>query len=333
MADPISASVAAVVSYVSTAFAASAAGTATLAQAATVFAVTTAANIGVAAILTPQVGAGGSPTEWAADPDAAIPFVMGRRGVAGKIVHRDEWGPDNRYQSLVSVYSAAGPIKSFGTFKADLETCTFAGTYGRQTSGTWKDVFWRDTRLGAQPDTALQTPAQKGDPTVSGAMPEWDASYKLSGKACSMLTAAMDSKRQRWPGDLPKCLQDIEGIYGYDPRADSTYPGGSGSCRLNDRTTWPWISNPIIGALNFELGLKENGRLVGGLGASADRIDMAACVEAANVADANNWTLSAYWTSADSKHQVLTGFLQAGGALYAQNGGQLSCVTRGAPRT
>ncbi|RKR03565.1 hypothetical protein, partial [Maricaulis maris] len=334
MADPFSAAIGAVVTYVGGAFAASAAGTATLAQAATVFAVTTSVNIGVAAIMAPQVGAGGSPTEWAADPDAAIPFVMGKRGVAGKIVHRDTWGSDNRYQSLVTVYSGAGPIKSFGTFRADGEVCSFSGPYGRQTTGTWKDIFWRDLRLGTQPDTALQTPGQLSDPTIGGApMPQWNSSHRISGKACSMITAAMDAKRERWPADLPKVVQDIEGIFGYDAREDSTYPGGAGSCRADDPTTWVYTRNGAVGALTFALGLRENGQLVGGLGMAPSRIDVAAFVELANVADANGWTMSAAWTSADDKHQTLLAFLQSAGGMYAQNGGLLSCVTRGAPKT
>lgn len=334
MAAAAISSISAVVSYVSSAFAATAAGTATLGQSAAVFAISAAANIGVAAIMAPQVGAGGSPTEWSADPDAPEPFVMGRRGVAGKIVHRKAWGKDNRYQSLVSVLSCAGPINRFESFTADGETCTFSGPYGRQTSGTWKDIFWRDTRLGNQPDTALQTPLQKGDPTVAGpALPNWGASHRISGKACTMVTAAMDAKRERWAGDIPHCLNVIEGIFGYDPRQDSTYPGGSGPCRANDPSTWVYTVNGAIGALTFALGFWENGEIVGGMGAHPSRIDMPAYVELANIADANGWIMSAAWTSADNKHQVLTAFLQSAGGLYAQNGGLISCVSRGAPRT
>ena len=38
----------------------------------------------------------------------------------------------------------------------------------------------------------------------------------------------------------------IRGAKMYDPRADSTFSGGSGSQRLNDPTTWAWSDNPAI---------------------------------------------------------------------------------------
>ena len=330
MADPISAAVTAVVSYVGSAFAAAASGSATLAQAATVVAVNTAVSVGVGAIMAPDVGAGGSPTAWKSDPQAGIPFVAGRRGVAGNIVHRDEWGPDNRYQSFVTVYSGAGPVKSFGTFTAD-EAVQVFGSNERPTSGTWSDVMWMQRKLGAQPDTALTSPT---DPTVSGTLPSWTTSHKLSGKACSMWTLAQNKARDRYAGNVPTPLQVIEGIYGYDPRLDSSFPGGTGTCRIDDRTTYVYITNPIIGGLNWAIGLRENGNVVGGIGdkvtPTLNGVDAPAFVVAANIADANGWGVSAAWSSKDDKHQVLLAFLQAGGAYYSKVAGKMSCVSRGA---
>ncbi len=282
--------------------------------------------------LTPEVGASGSPTEWRSDPDAPIPFVIGENASAGFIVHRDEWGSDNRYQSIVTVYSGAGPIQAFGTYTADGAAQTFAGAYGRQNTGTWKDIFWRDTKLGAQPDTALQPPDQKGDPTIGGTMPAWSSSYKLSGKACDMVTMAMDKNRERWPTGEPKPLQVIQGLLVWDPREDDTYPGGSGSCRLDDPSTWVYSENPYLHALKWCLGYYENGVLVGGIGASQSGIDVAAFVEGANIAEANGWLVSGRPTTADDKHQVLQAMLQAGGGRYARKGGKISCLVR-APRT
>ncbi len=283
---------------------------------------------GIAGALAPQVDAAGSPTEWKADPDAGIPFIVGRRAVAGNIVHRDEWGSDNRYQSIVTVYSGAGPVNAFGTFTADGETCSFAGSYGRQSTGTWNDIFWRDTTLGAQPETALQTPADKSDPTIAGSMPAWGASYKLSGKAASMLTMAMDKDRERWPNGEPQPLQLIEGILCWDPRLDSTYPGGSGDCRLDDASTWVYSENPYLHALKWCLGYFENDVLVGGIGAALSGIDVPAFVEGANVADANDWGISGQPTTKDDKHQVLLAMLQAGGGIYMRKAGKISCMVR-----
>lgn len=286
----------------------------------------------VNAVLTPQVDAAGSATDWRADPDAAIPFVVGRKAVGGQIVHRDEWGKDNRYQSIVTVYSGAGPVKSFGTCTADGETVTFSGPYGRQSSGTWNDIFWGEYSLGAQPSSALQSPSDQNDPTIGGTMPAWGSSYKLSGKACAMHTMAMDKNRERWPNGEPKVLQVVEGIYCWDPRQDSTWPGGDGACRLDDASTWVWSENPYLHALKWVLGYYENDVLVGGIGAAVSGVDVAAFIEGANVADANGWTVSALPTTKDDKHQVLLAMLQAGGGRYARKGGKISCIVR-TPRT
>jgi|GEM_PF-1069780 len=286
----------------------------------------------VNAVLAPQVDAAGSPTEWRADPDAAIPFVVGRKALGGQIVHRDEWGKDNRYQSIVTVYSGAGPVKGFGACTADGETVTFSGPYGRQSSGTWNDIFWGEYSLGAQPASALQSPSDKNDPTIGGTMPAWGSSYKLSGKACAMHTMAMDKQRERWPNGEPKVLQVVEGIYCWDPRQDSTWPGGEGACRLDDASTWVWSQNPYLHALKWVLGYYENDVLVGGIGAAVSGVDVAAYIEGANVADANGWTISALPTTKDDKHQVLLAMLQAGGGRYARKGGKISCIVR-TPRT
>jgi hypothetical protein len=139
-----------------------------------------------------------------------------------------------------------------------------------------------------------------------------------------------------------KPLITLRGLKVYDPRLDSTYPGGSGSHRLSNPSTWTYSANPILWALKWALGLWEgpNGKgapqvdyQVGGIGAKLSGIDVPAFVAAANIADINDWTCAAYPTTDDDKHQVLTGFLQAGGAIYAQRAGKISCIQRAAPRT
>jgi hypothetical protein len=92
---------------------------------------------GVAYALSPKVGAsGGAPTTWSADPNAGIPFVVGRRGVAGQIVYREAYGEGNQMQSIVSVYSGAGPINAFSTWYGDAVAYTFDGTTKRCTAPT-----------------------------------------------------------------------------------------------------------------------------------------------------------------------------------------------------
>lgn len=50
------------------------------------------------------------------------------------------------------------------------------------------------------------------------------------------------------------------------------------------------------------------------------------------MSDANGWTVAAYPNTDDDKSQVLDAFLQAGGCVYAQRAGKISCIQRAAPR-
>lgn len=315
-----------------------------LAKAGAVFALKAVAVAGIAVAATstmiPRVGAAGSPTEWRADPDAPLHFCIGRGGAAGQIVHRDEYGPDNMYQSIVAVIGAGGPIKAFVSWEFDDQPVAF-GENGKAVTSQWVNEMWVTTRRGLQPDTALSSPPG----LKSGAsLPGWGSTNRLSGKASYMLTMAENSKRTAYPTGEPKPLVTWEGCYGWDPRQDSTYPGGSGSCRLNDPATWVWIDNPALGALKWAIGFWEGASSggkygvpqdcsqVGGFGSKVDGIDVAAFVDAANIADVNGWTVAAYPSTADDKAQVMDALLQACGAIYAERAGKISCIQRAAPR-
>lgn len=280
------------------------------------------------AITKPDVAAAeGRPTEWSADPNAPIPFVMGRRGVSGTIVHRDTYGANNRYLANVTVYSGGGPINAYGDFLVDGVAASFTG---EAMNGSPANRLYRQTKLGSQPDTALTSPTV----SPSASLSDWGSSHKLSGFACSMITLQQDGDFKYWPAGIPRTLQELQGILAWDPRLDSTWPGGSGSCRLATPSTWVYTQNPIIHALKWALGIKHNGVLVGGIGASVDGIDVTSFIAAANIADTNSWTVSAVAysdaPSGDDKYQVLEALLQAGGAVPSRKAGTISCVSRAA---
>lgn len=298
-------------------------------------------NVAISAamsIFQPQVGVAGRTFEWTLDPDGPIPFAAGRIGVPGSAVYRKTFGPDLMYYGIPSVISGAGPIDGYEAFLADDETVTFDGS-GKAVSSQYAGELWYKTKLGTQPDTAITSPTGLKN---GATLPGWTSAHKLSGKACYMIVMGENSKGSAFPTGEIKPLPTLRGLKVYDPRLDSTYPGGSGAHRLADPSTWTYSANPILWALKWTLGLWEgpNGKgapqvdyQVGGIGAKLSGIDVPAFVAAANVADANGWTCAAYPTTDDDKHQVLTGFLQAGGAVYAQRAGKISCIQRAAPRT
>lgn len=312
----------------------------TLTSTLTTIALKVATNVAISAalsILNPQVGQGGRVSDWTLDPNGPIPFAAGKVGVAGSVIYPETFGPEKMYYGFVTVLSGAGPIKSFVRYRGDDEFVTFNGS-GKATSSQWANEMWMTTSLGSQPATALVSPTGlKGGATL----PSWTSARKLSGKAAYLVVLGENSKRTAYPTGEPKPMWEIEGLFGWDPRLDSTYPGGAGSCRLDTPSTWVYLENPILWALKWALGLWEGpiGKgapqvdyQVGGIGAKLSGIDVQAFVSAANVADANGWTVAAYPTTDDDKSQVMDAFLQAGGAIYSQRAGRISCIQRAAPR-
>ena len=294
-------------------------------------------------VFQPQVGQSGRTFEFVIDPDGPIPFAAGRVGVAGSVIHRDTFGPDLMYYGIPFVLSGAGPITAIESFKADDYPMSFDANGGATTEPYRQELFFRYV-LGHQPaPVALTTPSGfKNGATLPG----WTSAHKLSGKAAGVIFMAENSKGSAFPTGEIKPLVQMMGLKGWDPTLDSTYPGGSGPCRLHDSSTWVTLTCPILWALKWALGLWEGPTLkgapahgsttdyqVGGIGAKLSGIDVPAFVAASNVAKANGWTVSAYPNTDDDKHQVLQSFLQAGGAIYSQRAGKISCISRAAPRT
>src|SRR3546814_7512122 len=97
-----------------------------------------------------------------------------------------------------------------------------------------------------------------------------------------------------------------------------TYPGGSGSHRALNESTYEWSDNPALHALTWALGRWENGKRTVGIGAPVANIRVSDFVEAANIADANGWTMGGVEWSTDSKWDIFKRILQAGGCWPPQ---------------
>jgi hypothetical protein len=283
-------------------------------------------------------GAGKDPTDFSYTTDAGLPIPYGRVSCAGDVNYRVAYDATNRYQSLFCTLAASGPIKSIVSFAADDELTSFDPTLNKATNGEHNGFMWLQTKLGTQPQTALTSPTGTGAGIPA---PGWTADHKASGRAVYCLTMFENSKGNEYPAGIVNPRFIIEGVYGWDPRLDSTWPGGSGSCRIDDPSTWVWIDNPALAALDWCIGRWEglsatyspdrygvpyDCSLVAGIGSSLDGIDVSAFIAAANVADANGWTVAALPTSRDDKYEVLTKLLAACGAEPARKAGKISCV-------
>ena len=185
--------------------------------------------------------------------------------------------------------------------------------------------MWIDQQLGAVPEArALAGP--------QGNFPGWSPAHKLSGLAADLWTLKFDEKGKIYPNGVPQRGRIVEGVFVYDPRLDSTYPGGSGPCRLGNETTYVWSECPALHALTWAFGRIQNGVLIAGGGLKIEGIDMAPFVDWANVCDANAWKAGGIvYTSSDDSWDILKMIAQAGGGEVMPVGAQLSC-TYSAPR-
>jgi hypothetical protein len=300
---------------------------ATIASVATV----AAAALSVAATLTEKAAApalGGLATKFKADPQAPIPYVVGRTLIGGYIVHRVSFNnlasDVPNFQSFVAVLSGAGPIDAIEEFRVDGSVVAFSSG---NAVGYFNGYMMQTQQLGASPESAALRVVPGG-----AYPPGWSASSKLSGMAAALWTLKYDPKGKFFPQGVPQPGWVIRGVKVYDPRLDSTYPGGSGSCRALNEATYVYSENPYLHALTFALGRYQNGQRVIGIGMPISGIDVPAFVEGANVADANGWKVGGQITSADDKWGVMKALLQAGGGEPIHLGAQISCLVS-TPRT
>lgn len=301
----------------------SALGVTTAAASAIAAGFTVATSIG-AGLLAKKPSGGGSQTDWSADPNANIPLVFGRTGVGGNVVYRKGSGDadKNKYQTVTTVLSL-GPIDAYETLYCDRKAVGFSGT--NAVTSPYSNRLWMDSQLGACPEAAALD-------TGVGAKPGWTAAHKLSGLAADQVTMRYDASGKNTFTTEPQMLRVIRGLLCYDPREDSTYPGGAGLQRADDQSTWAFSKNPFVQGLSFALGWNQNGKRRAGAGQSIETIDVASFVECANIADLNGWTSGGGdYTTGDDKWEVLKALLQAGGGEPIRDGAMLSCIIQ-APR-
>lgn len=293
----------------------------------------------------PKITSAGQETRWSANPRDGIPYAVGRCAAAGNQVFMRSAGTSNKYRNYVTIYTAAGPVQAFEGFLVNDVLTPFMADGGEGASGYYLNRMWLKTQLGAANSPYLHWTAtgSKDTPANHGGMPaEWTADHKLSGYAASLW--GLESDTTRYAGGVPAPKMVGRWVKVYDPRKDSTYPGGVGPHRYADPTdkaaylaasaTWEWSANPALHGLMWSLG-----RWTGdpnypamplvkthGLGAPLAMIDVASFVEMANVDDANGWTLGGVVKSTDDKWEVLKQFLEAGGGEPILLGNKLACM-------
>jgi hypothetical protein len=220
----------------------------------------------------------GSISQILVETNPPQPYVMGEGYFAGVLRHDAGYGATlkkvpNPYRVIVVVCSGGGPVQSI-TPKVE-----FANV-----SSWYSGFLYTDTQLGATPETSALSPH-------FGGMPGWGSSYKLSGQAAILWNLKFDRDGKRFASGVPVLGAEGRWVKVYDPRKDSTFPGGSGAHRLGNEATYEWSENPALHAGTYAFGRYQNGKRTIGMGLPADGIDWQVIAAWANVCDANSWTM------------------------------------------
>jgi hypothetical protein len=294
----------------------------------------------------PKLTSAGTESQWKADPRAGIPYLVGRCAVAGdKVFERSAPAQTGKYKNPITVYTGAGPIDAWEGFYANDVFVPFTADGGEGASGYYLNRMWLRYQLGGVHENYLHWTAtgSKDTPANHGGMPtEWTPAHRMSGYAASLWGLEYDTAK--YSGGVPTPKVVGRWVKVYDPRKDSTYPGGVGPHRYADPSnkaaylaaaaTWEWSANPYLHGLMWCLG-----RWTGdpsypdlplvkthGLGAPIGKVDVPSFVECANVAHANDWTLGGKVYSTDDKWEVLKLFLEAGGGEPILLGDKIACM-------
>lgn len=275
------------------------------------------ANAGAALLHQPEPQ-GGAVSKVIIDTSAPTPYVIGRTMTGGVLVHDAGYGArykkiDNPNRSMVFVYSDAGPVEQIEGLYTD---GGFAVSEGA-VSGYYSGNMHYDKQLGSRPEATALSGNQ-------GAIPRWGSAYKLSAKAAAVVTMRWDKDMKKFSAGVPELTAIVRGVKVYDPRLDSTYPGGSGSCRINDETTFVYSENPSLHALTYIYGRYEGDTKFFGVGKSINSVDVPAFVEWANVCDTNNWKAGGIIFEPADRWNNLKLIMQAGSARPVHSNGILS---------
>lgn len=303
-------------------------------------AVSAVTNVGAALTAKkPFNAATGSSTDLKIGADMPTPYIMGD-GVyyTGNRVHQVGYGGTvdevaNPYAVMVDIYSGVSCRALVATY-ADFTPITFSGT---AAVGWFSGFLYRSSQLGATPEPAALAGQWAG-------IPNWGADYKLSGKAAILWSAKFDKRGERFSSGLPRFGAEWDGVSVYDPRQDSTWPGGSGACRAGDEDSYVGgeaATNPGCHALTYALGRYQNGVKVFGVGllggpvtldgTAIDGIVVEDFVELANVCEANGWKVAGVISEPGDRWNNLKKICEAGGAEPCFKGSKLGLKIQ-APR-
>lgn len=263
------------------------------------------------------------------DPDEYRKICFGETALGTDQRYWESWGPEKSYFDQV-IAAAGHEIESFGKLYFDDEEVTFSGD---TATGVYAGVLTKQDRVVGVTGTAL---------TV-GAGSLWTSAASMTGVAHYALRIRWS--QEKFPRGIPSRITRVgKGAKVYDPRRDSTQPGGSGSHRANDQSTWeysptdsngvPIGRNPALQILWYEIGWRVQNPvtsewiLVCGRGRPLDDINFAQFITAANDCEDEEYYSDVQLSTGDA-HETNIAVLEAACAgKLMDNGGRIGLRIR-----
>jgi hypothetical protein len=215
---------------------------------------------------------------------AAAPrkMVFGTTAMAADLRYTEPSGTDQRFIDAI-VHVASHTVQS-------VDEIRFADKVAWTAGGGVQGIFVGFLTVEARINTGASN-----HHTVNGGA-KWGSAQRMTG--CTTLKLRFDRQATKKAGSpfsagIPNQIMTIgKGMPVYDPRRDSTVPGGSGSHRIDDQATWQYTdggtdlgNNPALQALAWLVGWRIMGQVSVGLGIPPARIDLVQFAAAANICD------------------------------------------------
>lgn len=210
------------------------------------------------------------------DPTMPRQVALGNTATGGSLVwaftYTDNSKKPNRY--LVRIIQLSDlPINNVIAVRNGAEYLTFAGNIheGMYSSGNF---------LNKDNQPCMHIRVYRGSPTavadanlINWSGGEWTTDHKGTNIAYAIVR--YDNNSDAFPSGEPQLTFELEGAKLYDDRFDSSIPGGTGTQRLNDPSTWVFSNNASVITANVLRGLHSNGVLLCGAQAEARDLDVA----------------------------------------------------------
>lgn len=175
-------------------------------------------------------------------------IIVGRAVTGGSLVQGFNWGGANGTDNETLVIALADELcDGLEGVLVDDQFIAHTGDGNVTGTGGGLNIRWRNGATGQTFPADLRT------------MAGFTAADRLAGVAHVWVTYTAKWAQER--GGRPRLRFRVRGGRRYDPRKDSTVPGGSGTHRWNTPSTWEWTENLILNRYAYQRGVFCEGRV------------------------------------------------------------------------